>query len=103
MAFGPLRPSPPHDTVAKEKATQPVAGPGEILDHVTARPAEIAHSFLGRRRDGDRGELTGPVQRRQSSGVPAVGLHPIARALRDQGGATTSQRTPIEESRRWRS
>jgi hypothetical protein len=30
------------------------------------------------------GELAGPVQTRQPPGIPAVGLHPIARALRDE-------------------
>ena len=86
MAFGPRRASPPHDTVTKEEPAEPVAGPGEILDHVTARATQVAHSLLGGRRDGDGSELTGPVQPGQSSGVAAVGLDPIARALGDQGG-----------------
>ena len=103
VTFGPFRPSPPHDTVTNEEPAQPVAGPSEILDHVTACATQVAHSLLGGGGDGDRGELTGSVQPRPSSGVPTVGLDPIARALGDQGGATTSQRTPIEVSRRWRS
>ena len=81
MAFGPGRSCPPHDTVTKEEPAQPVASPREILDHVTARATQIAHAFLGGRRDGDRGQLTGPVQPGQSSGVAAVGLDPIAPPL----------------------
>ena len=86
MAFGPLRPSSPHDAVTKEEPTEPITGAGEILDHVTAGATQVAHAFLGGRRDGDGGELTGAMQPGQTSGVAAVGLDPVARALGDQGG-----------------
>jgi len=51
---------------------------------MSPRATEIAHAFLGRRGDGDRSELAGSVQPRQSPGISAVGLDPIARALRDE-------------------
>ena len=38
--------------------------PDRRTGHVTTRATQVAYSFLGGRRDGDRGELTGPVQPR---------------------------------------
>jgi hypothetical protein len=72
--------------VAEQEPAEPVAGPGEVLDHVPSSATEVTHAFLGRRRDGDRGELAAPVESRQSPGIPTVGLHPIAGTLRDEGG-----------------
>jgi hypothetical protein len=41
---------------------------------------------LGGSRDGDRGQLSGPVQAGQAAGVAPVGLDPIPRALGNKGG-----------------
>jgi hypothetical protein len=49
-----------------------------------APPREVAHRLVMPVRHPHRGELAGAQQLRQTDRIASVGLHPIARPLRDQ-------------------
>ena len=49
-----------------------------------ARPRQIAHRLVPSVRNPDRGELVGAQQPRQAQRIAPVGLHLVARPLRDQ-------------------
>ncbi len=46
-----------------------------------ARPHQIADRLMAFIWDPDRGQFARPVQARQTHGIPAVCLHPIARTF----------------------
>jgi len=60
----PGRPAPPHPPVAQQELPEPVAGTGQVLDHVDAGAAQIPHRLLLDGRDADGDQLAGAVQPR---------------------------------------
>lgn len=64
-----------------------VPGPGAVLHHVAPGAAQVPDGLLLDRGHSDGHELAGPVEPGQATGVPAVGLHPVARGLRDERGS----------------
>jgi hypothetical protein len=61
----PGRPAPPHPPVAQQELPQPVAGPGEVLDHVGSGAAQVPHRLLLDGGDTEGGDqLAGAVQPR---------------------------------------
>ena len=56
--------------------------PAPIIHRIAPRPAQIAHRFIGRFGNVDRGQFTGPQESRQFARIALVGLDPIARARR---------------------
>ena len=80
----PVGPAPPHPPVTQQELGQPVAGPGQVLDHVAPGAAQVPHRFLEPARHPDGHQLSGPVQAGQAPAVAAVGLDLVARRPRDQ-------------------
>ncbi len=72
--------------VAQEELPEPVARAELVLLGRLAGPHEIPQRFVGRVRDPDWGEVAGPVAVGELGGVASVGLHPIPRLGRDEGG-----------------
>ena len=97
MLERPVRSVAPHSSVAQQELREPVPSPSQVLDHVTAGPAQITDRLLGRRRHTDRCQLTRPVQPSQASRVALVGLDPITTTFGHQRRchhiATHPQRT----------
>ena len=81
---GPGVPAPPGPAVAQQELAQPMPGPGPVLDHVSAGPAQVADRFLLDGRDPDGDQFSGPVQPGQPPAVPPVGLDLVAGGLGDQ-------------------
>ncbi len=72
--------------MAEQELTQPMPGPGPILDQVGAGAAQVPDRFFLDGGDADGDQLAGAVQPRQPAAVPPVGLDPIAGGLGDQRG-----------------
>ena len=70
--------------VAQQKARELLARLAELADCGEARPHQIAHRFVRRIRNPDRGQFAGARQPRQMARVPPVGLDALARFARDQ-------------------
>ena len=73
-------------SVAEQELRQAVPGPGAVLDHVPAGPAQVPDGLLLDGGHPDGHELAGPVEPGQAPGVPSVGLHPVAGGLGDERG-----------------
>ena len=56
----------------------------EVVDRSLARPHQIPHRLVPRIRNPDRGQFARAQQLGQVERVAPIGLHPIARLLRDQ-------------------
>src|SRR3954463_10627024 len=66
--------------VAQQEAAQLLTGLTQAAHRRQTRTQEIADSLMGRIWNPDRGQFTGPVQRR----VPPVSLNPVTGLARDQ-------------------
>src|SRR3954471_4446127 len=72
--------------MAQQKRLQMLALRAQIRHRGLPRPHQFADRLMARIRHPDGGQLAGPVEPGQGQGIPAVGLHALAGALRDQGG-----------------
>ena len=64
-------------------------------------PDQIAHHLVRGIRDPDRRQFTGTMQLGQHHGVPAIGLHPVAGADRDQCRRDIVHACPRAVRKRW--
>jgi hypothetical protein len=80
---GPTRVAP---IVSAEERVAPARGSREIPDGIVTRPGEVATGVICDRGDSDRGEIPGAQESSQVQSLTAVGVHAVARLLRNQGG-----------------
>jgi hypothetical protein len=70
--------------MAQEKALQMLAGLPEDPPRRGPRPHQVAHRLMGGVGHPHGRQLACPVQPGERGGITAIGLHPVARAARDQ-------------------
>jgi hypothetical protein len=80
----PVAPAVEQASVPDEELPEPVPRRSEVLANVVPGADEVSNRLLLRARDGDRGELAGAEKPRELGRVASVGLHPVARANRDE-------------------
>ena len=100
MQLGPCR-APVMAALAQQKPRELLTGASQGPYRVEAGTHQIAHRLMSRIGDPHRRQLAGPVQLRQTSGVPPIRLDPVARPLRDQRWRHHNAFVPAPDKRRW--
>src|SRR6516164_8939434 len=83
MQPGPSRPAIVA-AMTQQKPGELLARPAQAAHCVEPGPHQIALRFVPSIRNPHRRQLAGPVQLRQTGGIPSIGLDPIACPLGDQ-------------------
>jgi hypothetical protein len=73
-------------TVPEKKRRQPMAGAQEIGAEILTTPQQGAGRLFLLRRNGNRGQRTGPMEHGEPAGIAAIGLDAIAGVSPDQCG-----------------
>ena len=92
-----LRPIPPRvvQPAPQQQLAEAMATPLQVLARVIARPGQIAHGLVGRRRRlHDRQQSRAP-ELGQFAGIAPIRLHALAGLPRHQGGGDHVARDPV--------
>jgi hypothetical protein len=93
MQFGPSR-TPVMAALAKQKPGELLSCPPQCPHRIEACPRQVAYRLMSRIGNPHRRQLARPVQPRQAGRIPPIGLDPVARPLRDQGGGDDNAVVP---------
>jgi hypothetical protein len=75
------------ETVAQEKALEPMTATAQIINGIGASPAEVANGLIGGLRHIDARQFASTQKAGESAGIPFVGLEGSARLPGDEGGS----------------
>jgi len=70
--------------VAQQKSRELLTRAAQGPHRIEAGPDQVAHRLMSGIGNPHRRQLAGPVQLRQTGGVPPIRLDPVTRSLRDQ-------------------
>jgi hypothetical protein len=93
MQLGPCR-TPIMAALAQQEPGELLSGPPQRAHRVEARPHQVAYRLMPRIGNPHCCQRAGPVQLRQTGCVPPIGLDPVARPLRNQGGGDDNAVVP---------
>jgi hypothetical protein len=79
-------PLPVDPAAAQQELEEVMALAGDLLAHPVVGPHQVPRRLLALTRDGDLGEFSRAEQLGQLAGIERIGLHPLSRSPRGQGG-----------------